>query len=148
MKYKVHNNNHFSVGIKLENPNRELNIRPKTSIMMEEEDIFYTDSVSKLFEKGILYVEEDEALEKMGYTEKNPNSISEAEIEEMLKLSNAKLKKEILQITERHAVAKVISVIKQGRVDLSQSKIKIINDALDIDVDLILKESEEDTIEK
>ena len=143
MKYRVYNNNNFSVGIKLENPDRELNIRPNTSVLMEEEDIFYTDSVSKLFAKGVVYIEDQDMLEKMGYVERNPNSISEEEIEAMLKLGNAKLRKEIAKITERHAIAKVVSVIQKGKVDLSQSKIKIINDALDIDIHNIIKESEE-----
>lgn len=142
MKYKVINNNKFGVGIRLENPVRELSIKADTYIMMEEDDILYTNSVSKLFEKGVIYVEDQDMLEKMGYIEKNPNTISEKEIEEILKLSNAKLKKEIAQITEDHAISKVISVIKEGKVDLSQSKIKIIDDALNIDINNILKEIE------
>lgn len=142
MRYKVFNNNKFGVGIRLENPVRELSIKAKTYIMMEEDDILYTNSVSKLFEKGVIFVEDQDMLEKMGYLEKNPNAIDEKEIEEILKLSNAKLKKEIVKITEDHAISKVISVIQEGRVDLSQSKIKIIDDALNIDIANILKETE------
>lgn len=142
MKYKVYNNNGFNVGIRLENPVREISLKANTFVVMEEEDILYTNSVSKLFSKGVIFVEEQDMLEKMGYIEKNPNSISEKEIEEILKLGNAKLKKEIAQITEDHARSKVISVIQNGKVDLSQSKIKIIEDALDIDINSILKEIE------
>lgn len=142
MRCKVFNNNDFNVGVRLENPVREVNIKANTFVLMDEEDILYTNSVSKLFEKGILYVEDQDLLEKMGYTEQNPNTISEKEIEEMLKLPNAKLKKEISKITEDHAIRKVISVILKQKVDLSMSKIKIINDSLGIDVDNILKEAQ------
>src|SRR5699024_5865170 len=109
-----------------------------------EDDILYTNSVSKLFEKGVIYVEEQDMLEKMGYIEKNPNTISEKEILEILEMNNARLKREISKITEDHAISKVIAVIKDGKVDLSLSKIKIVDDALGIDVSNILKETEEE----
>lgn len=132
MKYKVINNNDFSVGIRYENTGHEITIRPRTHVMMEEEDILYVNSVSKLFQKGIIYTESEEMLEQMGYLEKSPNTISVAEASEILKLANGKMKLELKKITEKHAIDKVLKAVKQA--DLSQSKLKIIQDVFDVDI--------------
>ena len=142
MRHKVYNNNDYNIGIRLENPSRELNIRANTYISMNEEDILYTNSVSTLFSSGQLYVESQDLLEEMGYIEKNPNSIGKDEIKEILKSGNSRIKREFSKLTEQHAVRKVITVIgeNQEELDLSQSAIKIINDTLKIDINNILAE--------
>lgn len=132
MKFKVENNNNFTVGIRYENNGTEINIRPNTHVLMSEEDILYVNSVSKLFERGVLLTKDQNALEKMGYIEQNPNTLSEVEAIELLKLSNARLKSELTKITEKHAIDKIISAGK--KVDLSMAKIKIINDTLGIKI--------------
>src|SRR5690625_373807 len=142
MRHKVFRSNDYNIGIRLENPSRELNIRANTYISMNEEDILYTNSVSTLFLSGQLYVESQDLLEEMGYIEKNPNSIGKDEIKEILKSGNSRIKREFSKLTEQHAVRKVITVIgeNQEELDLSQSAIKIINDTLKIDINNILAE--------
>lgn len=138
MRYKVENNNDFSVGIRFENkPGHDIVIRPNSFVMMEEEDILYVDSVSKLFSKGVIFTEDKGVLEKMGYVEKNPNTISKEEVKELLDSNNSRLKSELTKITESHAIKKITDVIKDGEVDLSQSKMKIIGDALDVDLNAV-----------
>lgn len=132
MKFKVENNNNFTVGIRYENNGTEINIRPNTHVLMSEEDILYVNSVSKLFERGVLLTKDQDALEKMGYIEQNSNSLSVEEAVKLLELGNAKLKLELKKITEKHAIDKIITAAK--KVDLSMAKIKIINDALDIKI--------------
>lgn len=140
-KYKVFNNNKFRVGIRYEDQsNREQTIQAGTSIMMEEDDIFYVDAVSKLFRKGIIFTEDKEMLEKMGYIEKNPNTVSEADIAEILKMGNAKMKAELKKLDAKHAFDKVVNVAKKTD-DLSQAKLKIIADTVpDLEVSDLVEE--------
>lgn len=133
-KYKVFNNNKFIVGIKFnDGTHREVNISPNTSRVLEEDDILYVDAVSQLFKKGILYTEDKEMLEKLGFEEKSPNTISDSEIKAILKLSNAKMKTELSKIDSKHAIEKVVNVAKNDK-DLTQAKLKIIGDVLDVDI--------------
>jgi hypothetical protein len=133
LKYKVFNNNRFNVGIRFENEaNREILIKPNSFVLMSEDDILYVDTVSKLFSKGILYVEDEDLMVKMGYMEKNPNTISEDEIRKILKMPNNKMKEELSKIDAKHAIDKVIAVTKES--DLPQSKLKIIKDLFNVEI--------------
>lgn len=140
-KYKVYNNNNFRVGIRYEDQsNREQTIQANTAIIMEEDDILYVDAVSKLFRRGIIYLEDQDMLEKMGYTEKSPNTISEKEIAEIFKMGNGKMKADLKKLDAKHAFDKVINVAKKTE-DLSQAKLKIIADVVpDIEVSDLLDE--------
>lgn len=133
MKYKVFNNNRFNVGIRFENEaNREILIKPNSFVLMSEDDILYVDTVSKLFSKGILYVEDEDLMVKMGYMEKNPNTISEDEIRKILKMPNNKMKEALSKIDAKHAIDKVIAVAKES--DLTESKLKIIKDLFNVEI--------------
>lgn len=133
MKYKVFNNNRFNVGIRFENEaNREILIKPNSFVLMSEDDILYVDTVSKLFSKGILYVEDEDLMVKMGYMEKNPNTISEDEIRKILKMPNNKMKEALSKIDAKHAIDKVIAVAKES--DLPQSKLKIIKELFNVEI--------------
>jgi len=133
LKYKVFNNNRFNVGIRFENEaNREILIKPNSFVLMSEDDILYVDTVSKLFSKGILYVEDEDLMVKMGYMEKSPNTISEDEIKKILKMPNNKMKEALSKIDAKHAVDKIIAVAKES--DLPQSKLKIIKDLFNVEI--------------
>ena len=133
MKYKVFNNNRFNVGIRFENEaNREILIKPNSFVLMSEDDILYVDTVSKLFSKGILYVEDEDLMVKMGYMEKNPNTISEDEIRKILKMPNNKMKEALSKLDAKHAIDKVITVAKES--DLPQSKLKIIKELFNVEI--------------
>jgi hypothetical protein len=133
LKYKVFNNNRFNVGIRFENEaNREILIKPNSFVLMSEDDILYVDTVSKLFSKGILYVEDEDLMVKMGYMEKNPNTISEDEIRKILKMPNNKMKEALSKLDAKHAIDKVIAVAKES--DLPQSKLKIIKELFNVEI--------------
>ncbi|MED4883903.1 hypothetical protein [Bacillus smithii] len=131
--YKVINNNPFNVGIHFANEaNREVTIRANSFAMLSENDILYADSVSNLFSNGTLYVEDEELMNKMGYVEKNPNTISEEDIQKIFKMSMTKMKTELEKITAKHAIDKIIETAKKS--DLSQSKLKLIKDIFGVDI--------------
>ncbi|PAV30172.1 hypothetical protein CIL05_06810 [Virgibacillus profundi] len=133
-KYKVHNNNGFRVGIRYDDSsNREQVIMPRTFIHMEEDDILYVDAVSQLFRKGVIFTEDQGMLEKMGYLEKNANTVSEKEVAAILKLGVGKMKTELKKLDAKHAIDKVINVAKKDQ-DLSQAKLKVIGDLYDVEI--------------
>ena len=125
MKTKVFNNNSFNVGIRFENEaNREILIRGKSFALMVEDDILYVDTASKLFEEGILFIEDQELNEKMGYSDKNPNTISDEEIAKILASNIGIMKKSLEKINAQHAKDKVVQIAKE--TDLPKSKIEAI----------------------
>lgn len=123
-KYKVENKNGFAVGIKLNNPDREQNIMPKSFAKLTIDEIAYVDSISTLFKRGMLTVDDDDINEMLGYVEKNPNIIDEESIEKIIKGNINTMKKEISKLTEEFAKGKVMSVVKKCGSDLSVAKIK------------------------
>lgn len=134
MKYKVINNNRFNVGIKFENEaNREILVKGKSFTLMSEDDILYVDTVSRLFSKGTLLIEDEDINVKMGYLEKNPNTISEEEILKILKSTSVKKMKEDLEkLDAKHAIEKVVAVTKEA--DLPQSKLKVIKELYNVEI--------------
>lgn len=133
MKYKVINNNSFNIGIRFENEsNRDIIIKPNSFVLLSEDDILYVDTVSKLFSKGFLYVEDEELMIKMGYMERNPNTISEDEIRKILKMPNNKMKDELSKLDAKHAIEKVVAIAKES--DLPQSKLKIIKELFNVEI--------------
>ncbi|MGG4434601.1 hypothetical protein AAXE64_08565 [Priestia megaterium] len=141
-KYKVYNDNPFSVGIRFENEvNREMNIRKNTSIPMTQDDILYAESAGRLFSKGMLTVKDQEILEMMGLSSDIPDAITEEEIKNLFKLSANKLKAELEKITEKHAQDKVVQAAKDA--DLQTSKLKVIKEAFGVEM---LEEVDEEII--
>lgn len=133
MKYKVINNNPFHVGIRFENEsNREVSIKANSFLLMSEDDILYVDTVSKLFKNGIIYVEDNDLNIKMGYMEKNPNVLSEEDVEKILKFAPKKMKEELEKLDAKHAIEKVIIAAKNA--DLPQSKLKVIKDVFNVEI--------------
>ena len=132
-KIKVQNDNKFNVGIRFENEvNREVTIRAKTFLFLDENDIQYVNAVSNLFKDGVLTVEDNEVMQSMGYVEKSPNAIIDEEIEKIFKLSAPKLKVELEKIDAKHAINKIIEFAKNA--DLPQSKLKVIKEVFNVEI--------------
>lgn len=133
VKYKVLNDNPFNVGIRFENEaNREITIRSKSFVLMEEDDVLYTDSVSKLFRNGVITVDDSDLMIKMGYMEKSSNAISESEIEALFKGTPQKIKKELEKIDAKHAIEKIVDYVKKS--DLPPSKSKVVKEVFNIEI--------------
>jgi hypothetical protein len=93
------------------------------------DEIYYVNSTSKSFSKGLLEIdsEEKELLEELGYAKRSPNVFTPQEIKDLLSRNLDKKTKEILsQITERHAKDKLIEVART--MDLTHTKIKFIEE--------------------
>lgn len=131
MKVKVINDNIFPVGMKLMDNVRELVIRPKSFLFIEQDEVQYIDSVSKLFKEGIIYCEDTKVMEEMGH-ENNPNLITEEEIKKALALSVSKIKEAFKDIEAKHTIDKIVEIVKKS--DLTQSKIKAIEELFNVKI--------------
>lgn len=121
-RYKVENKNRFAVGIQLQNPYREQNIGPSSFALLTIDEIAYIASISKLFTRGMLTVDDQYVLETIGLVEKNNNIISDKEIENLLKGNFTTMKKGLEQLTETYAKSRVIEVFKKIGADLPMKK--------------------------
>jgi hypothetical protein len=127
-KVKVFNKNKFDVGIKLINPVREQNIRAGSFTIIDEDDIYYLNSICGLFRDGSLCVEEKPILETMGFVEDNPNVISDAEIEDLLKGNFLKMKKQLSEINEAHVKNNIYHIALKNASNLSGGKLKFLTE--------------------
>lgn len=134
MKYKVNNATNRPVGLRFENeiPHRDLPVQPNLYVMLNEVDILYIDSVSTLFQEGILYVEDDELNQKMGYIEKNHNIVSDDELKKIFSLGTSKMKEALQKFNAQHVTDRVISLAKTS--DLPASKLNVIKEVFNVDL--------------
>ena len=123
-KVKVFNRNKFDIGVKLINPIREQNIKAGSFTIMDEDDVYYLDTVCTLFKRGMLVVDDEEINTQLGFMEKNPNIKTEVEIKKVLTGNIQKMKKDLSLITAPHLKDLVYNVAKSIGKDLSGSKLK------------------------
>lgn len=134
-KMRVVNDNKFIVGMRFDDgTNRELIFRPGQTRIMEEIDVANFDATSKLFQRGILKIQEKDKAEAIGIDTDIPNALSLEDAEEILKLQAPAMKNKLAKITAKHAIDKVIEAAKSPKSNLTQPKIKIINDLFQINI--------------
>lgn len=141
---KVVNNNGFFIGVKCYDWHKHRQFTPYNFLWLNEKDIFEIDSISPYFKDGTLVIEDDEINEKLGYKKKNPNSITEAEVKALFKLSAKKLKKELSGITEDFALSKIYNMAKKSNLDAAQLKVVTEATGRKIDISDIVVEDDED----
>jgi hypothetical protein len=127
-KVKVFNKNKFDVGIRLINPQREQNIKAGSFTIIDEEDVYYLDSISTIFKRGILVVDNDVINENIGCTSVKESILSDSEIITLLRLSFTKMKQELSKIVEPHIIDSVYRVAKVYILELSGAKIKYLTE--------------------
>jgi len=125
-KVKVFNRNKFDIGVKLINPVREQNIKSGSFTIMDEDDIYYLDTICTLFKRGMLVVDDENVNLQLGFMEKSSNIKTEDEIKNILTGNFLKMKKDLSLITEAHTKDLVYNVAKSIGNELSGSKLKYI----------------------
>jgi arginine deiminase len=123
-KLKVFNRNKFDIGVKLINPIREQNIKAGSFSILEEDDIYYLDTICTLFKRGMLVVEDKQVVENLGIVEVHENSKTDEEIIAILKGNFLKMKSELAKIREPHLIDAVYNIAKSIGGELSGSKLK------------------------
>lgn len=124
---RVYNHNKFDVGVKTFD-NKEHNIKPGSFIPLTEDDIAYISSISTLFSRGILRVEdakEQEVLEAVGVVkEDNTNFMDDNDIKKKLGMSAAKIEAWLKDIDDQVLLHRIADIAKG--IDLANSKMKVI----------------------
>lgn len=131
---KVVNNNGFHVGLMCYDWHKTREVKPHNFIYLSEKEVFEIDSNTPYFKDGTLIIQDEEIKIELGYMEKNPNSITEAEIKKLFTLPAAKLKNELSKLTEDFAKSKVYSLASQ--VDLASSQIVVIEEFVGKKIDI------------
>ncbi|MBZ9622852.1 hypothetical protein G9F71_008300 [Clostridium sp. FP2] len=131
---KVLNNNQYNVGLLCQKWNKHRQVKPNSFIYLNEEEIKELDSNYDLFSSGELVIDDSEINISLNYAEKNPNILTDLEIEEIFKLSAAQIKEKLSGVTELFAIAKIIAVAK--RSDLSVLRLKVIEEIVGKKIDL------------
>jgi len=127
-KIKVYNKNKFDVGIKLINPVREQNVKSGSFTIVDEEDVYYLNSICTLISDGTLTIEEKPILETMGYNELNPNIISDEEIVDLLKGNFLKMKNKFSEITQPYIIGNIYNLALKNASSLSGGKLKFLTE--------------------
>lgn len=125
---KVKNNNLYYIGVKCQEWHKHRQIKPHSFIYLNEREVRELDSDYDLFSSGELVIDDEELNVSLGYAEKNPNSITDKEIEEIFKLPTPKIKEKLSGVTEMFALGKIYDIAKKS--DLSVSKIKVIEEII------------------
>jgi len=130
-KYKVYNYNKYSYGIKLMDGVREVVVPPHNGktpgfILLDEDEIYYLNSISpRTFKEGYLITEE-QLMENMGYLKENKLAFTDEEIENLLKSNINKMKTELKKFEGKHMFDRIIRIAK--KIDLPVSKLKVIEE--------------------
>lgn len=129
---------------------RKISIPSGGSAHVPLEEVYYTDSSTRSFKKGILEIDltEKELREELGYSERNPASYTDKEIEELLKGSLKKITDKLEGLQEFHAFQKIMDVART--LDLAQSKVKFLEEltGMKYDDELIEEEKKQKSAKK
>ena len=104
-------------------------IAPGGFSLVPLEEIYYVNSTSKSFSKGLLEIDasEKELLQELGYEKRSANSYTKKEFEKILSGNLTKaVKEELSQINQKHAKENLIEVARS--LDLTQSKYKFVEE--------------------
>jgi hypothetical protein len=141
-KVKIINPNKFMVGLKLMDGVREVVVHPKSFIMLDENEVYFINNMSRIFRDKHLLIDDEQINQDLGYTQKTVVNLSDDEIKELLKGSHQKMKKELEGITEKHVKDRVIDIAK-GMDDLTKGKITFLQEWSGYDFDQIVETNNE-----
>ena len=127
-KIKVFNKNKFDIGIKLINPVREQNIKAGSFTIIEDDDVYYLDSICTLFKRCMLTIEDSTIIEGLNMSEQQVMIKTDEEIIAILKGNFAKMKSELSKITEPHLKDAVYQISKPISSELSGGKLKFLSE--------------------
>ena len=131
---KVLNNNQYNVGLLCQKWNKHRQVKPNSFIYLNEEEVRELDSDYDLFSSGELVIDDSEINGTLGYEEKNPNILTDKEVEDIFKLSASEIKESLSGVTEMFALNRIFDVAKKS--DLSVSRLKAVEEIVGKKIEL------------
>lgn len=127
-KIRVINPQKFDVGVITQDKPIGMNIKAGGFIMLTQDDIDYIMSISTLFQRGFLRIEETKAAEIMESVgidvNTDPNFIDDEDIRKKLNGTTKTIEKWLNDIHEEYILDRIFDVAKD--MNLNMSKIKVL----------------------
>ena len=127
-KIRVINPQKFDVGVITQDKPIGMNIKAGGFIMLTQDDIDYIMSISTLFQRGFLRIEETKAVEIMESVgidvNTDPNFIDDEDIRKKLNGTAKTIEKWLNDIHEEYILDRIFDVAKD--MNLNMSKIKVL----------------------
>lgn len=127
-KIRVINPQKFDVGVITQDKPIGMNIKAGGFIMLTQDDIDYIMSISTLFQRGFLRIEETKAAEIMESVgidvNTDPNFIDDEDIRKKLNGTAKTIEKWLNDIHEEYILDRIFDVAKD--MNLNMSKIKVL----------------------
>lgn len=127
-KIRVINPQKFDVGVITQDKPIGMNIKAGGFIMLTQDDIDYIMSISTLFQRGFLRIEETKAAEIMESVgidvNTDPNFIDDEDIRKKLNGAAKNIEKWLNDIHEEYILDRIFDVAKD--MNLNMSKIKVL----------------------
>lgn len=130
-KIKLMNPQKFDVGIITQENKIGVNIKAGSFTLVTPDDIAYLASISDVFRRGILKVEEKniEVMQEAGIDQQNdPNFITDEEIQKKLSGTVKKMKEWLATIEEGYILDRIYDVAMN--MNLSLDKVKALNEKM------------------
>ncbi len=131
---KVLNNNKYNVGLLCHAWHKYRVVKPNSFIYLNEREVRELDSDYQFFSSGELVIDDEEMNLALGYSEKNPNTLTEAEIKTIFKLTPLKIKEKLGGVTELFAINKIYDVAKKS--DLTALRLKAVEEIVGKEINL------------
>lgn len=126
-KIKVFNPQKFDIGVITLDKPMGINIKSGSFALLNEDDIAYVTSISTLFQRGMLRVDETRSsiMESVGIDmDADPNFFDDEEIKQYLSASAKKVESWLSTITESYILDRIYDVAKD--MNLNVSKIRVL----------------------
>ena len=131
---KVKNGNQYNVGLLCQKWNKHRAVKPGSFIYLNEEEVRELDSDYDLFSSGELTIDDAEINTALGYVDKNPNILTDKDVENIFKLTAPQIKEKLVDVTEMFAFNRIFDVAKKS--DLSVSKLKAVEEIVGRKIEL------------
>ncbi len=150
-KVKIINSHPYKVGIKSMDGLKEFTVHEAKNgkdayILIDRDEIYYTNNISRLFSSRHLIIDDDEINQDLGLSEKTVANLSAKDILDLLNGNLNTIKKELSDITQKHTIDRVIEVAKNID-DLPKNKITFLQDWSGYDFDQLIEDDKADLIE-
>jgi len=139
-KVKVTNPYPHAVGLRLMDGLREMVVHPKSFVLLDADEIYYIHNSSTLFRDRKLVVQDDEVNENLGFHNDQSSvvTMSDAEIESLLKGNIASLKKYLKDVDDKLGIDRIGDIARKME-DLASSKLKLIQEVSGYNFEQLLK---------